>query len=93
MKRTYSKATLYRKVKRGITICKDLSQDDYDCCLDCCNLSPTINNKIFESHVTNAENVEEIQSEIDVFNSHFDNSSCQSCDNVSNTSDCEKFIG
>lgn len=47
MKRRYSKATLYRKVKRGITICEDLSQD-YHCYLDCC--------KISESHAqTNAD--------------------------------------
>lgn len=72
MNRKISKATLYRKMKRGITMCLDLSQD---CFLPCSSNSSThISNQISESQATIAENFRDFRdfqitnSEIDDFN-------------------------
>lgn len=58
MKRTYSKATWYRKIKKGTAACLDLSQD---CCFDNENvLSPSnISNETVFNAI--AENVEDLE--------------------------------
>lgn len=69
MKRKNSKATFYRKMKRGIATCLDLLQD---CFLDCSNLSTLIiSNTISESKAITAENLKDFQiinSEINISN-------------------------
>lgn len=97
MKRTYSKATLYRKIKRGTAACLELSQD---CFSDNNDLLTSNNNdeNVLNAIAENVENLDidnndELHSSMNI--NYFDNlydSPSQSYDNSGDVINCNNSM-